>query len=251
MPRTVSLLSAVCLVTMALAGPVHAQEDEGAPDGAAPAAVEDGAGIAPAVGQEGTSAAPAAGEEGVGGALGVSPGVVGAPAPAPGAAEGVVGAPAAPEVASTEFEDWRVECYDPPVNGMRCQIVQQLVERNIDQVVLVTSLAYLPTSEQTQIQMVLPLGFLLKRGVTFDVSGYTTSVGVDRCTQYGCFIEGVAAPELLGAMRRGREAQIAIVADSGQTVRIPFSLMGFTAAYNMMERENRAAPSAETDEAQD
>lgn len=178
--------------------------------------------------------------QGQGGAASTLPSVVGAPSGFQATDSNVVGAPAGPQVEAETFQDWRLECYDPAVNGMRCQIVQQLVERNLEQVVLLNSLVYVPSTEQTQIQMVLPTGFLLKRGVTFEIAGYNTTVAVDRCTPQGCFIEGIAAPELLTAMRRARDAQVSIIADTGQTVRIPFSLMGFTDAYAEMTDRNVA-----------
>lgn len=164
--------------------------------------------------------------------------------PVSGAAQPVVGAPAGPKVDATVVDDWRVECYDPPVNGLKCQMLQQLVEREQNKVVLITSLAYLPSSQATQIQIVLPLGFLLKRGVELEAGGYTSTVAPDRCTAQGCIVEGVAAPELIAAFRRAKDARVSIVADNGQTVRVPFSLMGFTKAYDMVEQRNREAVAA-------
>lgn len=168
------------------------------------------------------------------------PSVVGAPGGFQPDESAVVGGPPPPQIESEAFTDWRLECYEPAINGLRCQVVQQLVERNLNEIVLLNSLVFVPQTELTQIQVVLPTGFLLKRGVTFEVGGYTTTVGVDRCTPQGCFIEGIAAPELLDAMRRAREARVSIVADTGQTIRIPFSLMGFTAAFDAMRERNLA-----------
>lgn len=171
--------------------------------------------------------------------------------PAPAAES--VGTPNGPKVDATSINDWRVECYEPAVNGLKCQMLQQLVEKELNKVVLITSLAYLPATEKTQIQIVLPLGFLLKRGVELKAGEYTSTIAVDRCTAQGCFVEGAAAPELIKAFRGASEATISIVADNGQTVRVPFSLAGFTKAYEMVEQRNKEeaakAPKADAAEA--
>lgn len=145
---------------------------------------------------------------------------------------------AAPKVDRKSFGEWELECFDPQVNGLNCQVVQKLVSKDNNQLVLVVSLAHEPKSDKNLLQMALPLNFMLKPGVEIAIGDAKTVVQVDRCSAQGCFVEGVAGDDLVDAMIKGNKADVKFLANSKKRLIIPFSLSGFTKAYTTMKSRN-------------
>ncbi len=145
----------------------------------------------------------------------------------------------APEIVTKPFDDWRVECRLPAANGLKCQMIQQLLHATLKKPVLAITISHSPKEKRDVIQIVLPLGFLIKPGVDLDISTYKTRAGIDRCTVQGCFIEGFAESKMIDMMRRTtKEGSVSFVARNGQKTSIRFSLRGFAGAYTHMRDEN-------------
>ena len=159
------------------------------------------------------------------------------------AATNSVAAPAAAEtkVSREVFEQWELECFEPAVNGLNCQIAQKLITSDRNQLVLVLSLAYSPEAKKHLLQLALPLNFLLKPGVEIAIGEAKTIAAVDRCSAQGCFIEGFAGDELVEAMIKGAKGDVKFMASADKRIVIPFSLMGFTKAYEKMKSLNAAS----------
>lgn len=138
-----------------------------------------------------------------------------------------------------KIRDWSVECFTPAINGLRCQILFSYNDPQSPTVGMKMSLAYIPAYKRTQVQFVLPLGFLIKRGATLTIGNYSVVLGVDRCTNEGCFVEGVAAAKLISAMRKGVSGTVKIFAADGSAVILPFSLNGFTKGFQLMRDRNK------------
>lgn len=155
-----------------------------------------------------------------------------------------IGVPAAegtaPKVTRTAMGEWEVECFDPKVNGLNCQMVQKLVSKDTEQLVLVVSLAYAPETKKNLLQMALPLNFMLKPGVEIAIGDAKTVVQVDRCSKQGCFVEGIAGDDLVEAMIKGKTADVKFMANAEKRLVIPFSLAGFTKAYATMKDKNES-----------
>jgi invasion protein IalB len=173
-----------------------------------------------------------------------------APATAEGAKPAKPGQPqaAAPEAKSqpseTDFGDWKMECVDAASAAVPCQVIYRGLSPDQKQVVMVISLAYAKSAKETKIQMALPLGFAVQPGVTIDLgNGYAGLVQVSRCTAQGCLVDGAAAPEMIDAMEKGKAGKIAIKTVEGATINLPFSLGGFSDAFEAMKKKNEAAPS--------
>ncbi|MCH9806525.1 MAG: invasion associated locus B family protein [Alphaproteobacteria bacterium] len=144
----------------------------------------------------------------------------------------------APKINRKSFGEWELECFDPKVNGLKCQVVQKLVSKDNNQLVLVVSVAHEPKSKKNLLQMALPLNFMLKPGVEIAIGNAKTVVQVDRCSAQGCFVEGVAGDDLVDAMVKGSKADVKFLANSKKRLIIPFSLKGFTKAYTTMKKRN-------------
>lgn len=143
-----------------------------------------------------------------------------------------------PKVNRETFGEWELECFEPKVNGLKCQIGQRLVAKDSTSLVLAVSMAYSPASKKDVMQFVLPLNFMLKPGVELAIGDAKTVIQVDRCSAQGCFVEGVAASDILEAMNKSEKADIKVLANPNKRLVIPFSLKGFSTAYSKMKQMN-------------
>lgn len=151
-----------------------------------------------------------------------------------------------PKVTVQQHGDWLLECYDPAINNVNCQIKQRVVQKDTEKNILVISLAFDPKEKTNVIQYVLPLDFLLTPGVSIEVDGYQSVAGVNRCSIQGCFIEGTTDDGFIKAMRASlKGGRAVIVSRTGQKVGIAFSAAGFSKAYDAMVEENTRLMSAE------
>lgn len=163
----------------------------------------------------------------------------GAPATPGAATPSEIVSNASPEEAeTTDFGSWRMECYAPAVAGVACQILQRVINAQANQPVMVVAMAHVPGADRTELEMALPLGFEIGAGVGLSIGDYETRIPVARCTNLGCIAEGVAAAELLAAMRGGATAEIALPLAGAETFDIPLYLDGFGEAHAAMVERN-------------
>ncbi|WP_185969963.1 invasion associated locus B family protein [Rhizobium straminoryzae] len=144
-----------------------------------------------------------------------------------------------PKVTVQQHGDWLLECYDPAINNVNCQIKQRIAQKDTDRNILVMSIAFDPKAKSNVIQYVLPLDFLLTPGVSVEVGSYQTTAGVNRCSVQGCFVEGTTDDGFIKAMQGAKDGgRVVIVSRTGQKVGIGFSVIGFSMAYDEMVKEN-------------
>jgi invasion protein IalB len=138
--------------------------------------------------------------------------------------------------------DWSLECFKPAFDEGACQIVHRVVSGQGSQVVLVFSLAASAADVPANVQIALPLGLALSRGVQVLIgSEYQNHVPLSRCTPQGCLIEGTLTSALLAAMRKERAGMMTVTDERGEAIKLPFSLIGFSDAYTQMIAENSAS----------
>lgn len=53
-----------------------------------------------------------------------------------------------PKVSSQRYGDWMLECVEPAINGMSCQIKQQIVHNESGQSILLMTLTYNPAEKK-------------------------------------------------------------------------------------------------------
>ncbi len=147
-----------------------------------------------------------------------------------------------PKVTTDTFSDWALECYDPSINGIKCQMIQRVVHDELKQNVLVVSLTYNKVSKKDVVQFVLPLDFNLLPGVLVEIGSFSEALNVNRCAAEGCYVEGAIGESFTVALKKAVEkGRIVLVTQDGTKVSIPFSPKGFTKAYNTMQTRNKAA----------
>jgi invasion protein IalB len=139
---------------------------------------------------------------------------------------------------SEQFEDWTVECFEPKFEDLGCQATLRVIAGDNSQVVMVVALTG-KASGPVAVQMALPLGIDLSAAVQIIVgAGYQNKVPVARCTPAGCLVEGTATPELVAALQRERSGIIVVESETGEKIQLPFSLAGFTKAFEAVLERN-------------
>jgi invasion protein IalB len=159
-------------------------------------------------------------------------------------------APRAPEV--KEVGDWSVRCF-PVDSPSPCDMYEELDDKNSRQRVLAVSLAYIPKVDRHAIQIAVPLGVALGKGLQIQTDSFTSAVlRYRRCDRQGCYVEmGLDNNSVQQLAKSGPNAKVKIFADGGKPFDLRFSLNGFAAAHDSMSslakekaKEPKADPNA-------
>lgn len=130
---------------------------------------------------------------------------------------------------------WASRCVsEARASQLDCTITQRAVTK---QGQLVGSVTIRPISGNSPVMIVsVPLGFYLGAGVTFDVDGVGASaLALQTCDRTGCYAEIPLNDAALNAMRAGQKLNINFQNMNKQTVTLPMSLIGFTAAFDKVK----------------
>lgn len=157
------------------------------------------------------------------------------------------GAPAPVQPSENKpFGDWTVRCF--PVNTPSpCDMFELLANKSTQQRVLSISIAYMPSRDKHVIQIAVPLGVLIPKGLVLASDTYTSPMlHYRRCDRGGCYVEMLIDNQTVDALATATgPAKIRIVAEGGKAFEIPFSLNGFADAHGAMEdlaRKKTAKP---------
>lgn len=152
--------------------------------------------------------------------------------PQPAAAPG--SAPLQPSETKS-FGDWTVRCY-PIASPSPCDMYELLANKQNNQRVMSLSIAYLPTGDKHVIQVAVPLGILIPKGLVIESDTYTSpTLRYRRCDRGGCYVEMLFDTAAVNALATASgPAKIKIVADNGKVFEIPFSLKGYADAHGAM-----------------
>lgn len=173
--------------------------------------------------------------------------------PAPAAAGGAAGGAAAPVTPSETkpFGDWTVRCF-PVKTPSPCDMFELLANKKTGQRVMSVSIAYLPGTDRHVIQIAVPLGVMIQKGLVLSSDTFTAPVfHYRRCDRGGCYVEMVFDNQAVDALKGSTSAKIEVVALGGKTFDIPFSLNGFGDAHGAMvdlarKKTGSSAPSDAT-----
>jgi len=144
------------------------------------------------------------------------------------------GAPLQPSETKT-FGDWTVRCY-PIASPSPCDMYELLANKQNNQRVMSLSIAYLPSGDKHVIQVAVPLGILIPKGLVIESDTFTSQLlHYRRCDRGGCYVEMLFDNAAINALATASgPARIKIVADNGKVFEIPFSLKGYADAHGAM-----------------
>jgi invasion protein IalB len=143
-------------------------------------------------------------------------------------------APAA-DAAQPQGSPWASRC---AANGRQdpldCSISQRAVTKQ-GQLVGSVTIRAIAGSDPLMIVSV-PLGLYLGAGVSFDVDGANAQqLELETCDRAGCYAQLKLSEGNLNAFRGGQALDIVFQNLNRQPVKLPMSLVGFTAAYDKVK----------------
>jgi invasion protein IalB len=148
-------------------------------------------------------------------------------------------APGRPDVKTVG--DWFVRCF-PIESPSPCDMFQEEDSQATRQRVLSISIAYVPSMNRHAVQVMVPLGVSIPKGLTIQADSYTSPMlKYRRCDRNGCYVEMAVDNALVEALAKGGDAgKVNIVIDNGKAYGISFSLKGFASAHDDMVSQARA-----------
>jgi invasion protein IalB len=131
--------------------------------------------------------------------------------------------------------DWTVRCF-PIKSPSPCDMFELLADKKNGNRVMSLSIAYVPQQDRHAIQIALPLGVALAKGVQLQSDTFNSPVmRYRRCDRGGCYVEGLIDNASVDALSRSQgQAKVRFSAYGGRDYALPFSLNGFSEARNTM-----------------
>src|SRR5258706_6148849 len=132
--------------------------------------------------------------------------------------------------------DWVVRCVLTSVKSPApCEILQSTVNKDNQQRISSLSIAYVPSRETYAMQIVVPTGVALAKGLTLAPS--LNAVKFTRCERDGCYVEMLIDNAAIASLASaGKAATIGVVGyGRDNEIKLPVSLTGFPEAMDRMK----------------
>jgi invasion protein IalB len=145
--------------------------------------------------------------------------------------------PAPSTEAAPAQPSWTARCSsasrDTP---LECAMEQTAVLSKTGQLIVLVNIR-VPSDTRTPVVLVqLPLGLNLPGGAKLQVDeGNTTDLQIQTCENRGCYAGSSISPELLAAMRSGKQLKVLFQNLAKETITIPMPLTDFAAAYDKIK----------------
>jgi invasion protein IalB len=152
-----------------------------------------------------------------------------APTPAPAAADNAANTPPPP--------GWAARCGSASRDApLECAIEQSAVLPRTGQLVILVNIR-VPADTHTPSALIqLPLGLNLPGGAKLQVDeGAVTDMQIQTCEARGCYAGTTIAPDLLAAMKSGKQLKISFQNLNKETLTVPLPLADFAAAYDKIK----------------
>jgi invasion protein IalB len=119
---------------------------------------------------------------------------------------------------------------------LECAMEQTAVLSKTGQLIVLVNIR-VPSDTHTPVALVqLPLGLNLPGGAKLQVDdGKTTDLQIQTCENRGCYAGTPIAPELLAALRSGKQLKVLFQNLAKETITIPMPLTDFAAAYDKIK----------------
>jgi invasion protein IalB len=154
------------------------------------------------------------------------------PAAPPAAAE-----PAAPAAATAPPPGWAVRCASASREApLECAMEQTAVLSKTGQTVVSVNIRVPSDTHAPEILVQLPLGFSLPGGARFQVDdGKVTDMELRTCENRGCYASTPIAPDVLAALKAGKQMKVSFQTLNKETISIPLPLTDFATAYDKIK----------------
>jgi invasion protein IalB len=119
---------------------------------------------------------------------------------------------------------------------LECAIEQNAVLTKTGQVIVVVNIRIAPDTRTPVALVQLPLGLNLPAGAKVQVDdGKTVDLQIQTCEQRGCYANTPITPDLLAALRSGKQFKVSFQNLAKETITIPMPLADFAAAYDKIK----------------
>jgi len=178
-------------------------------------------------------------------AMAASSAVLAAPAPAPPPAPAADqnGQPAQPQFSVNQpYGDWAVRCALTTVKSPApCDVIQLTINQDTKQRVMSFSLAFVPSRNAYAMQVIVPTGVALARGMSLAAGDRSlNNVKYNRCERDGCYVELLVDVPTIASLSAsggaGKKTNVTIVGyGQNNQLDLPVSLNGFPEALDRMK----------------
>lgn len=164
-----------------------------------------------------------------------------APAAAPKAAQATPGPAPSPQPEATpgtpQQGGWVARCGSASRDApLECAMEQNAVIAKTGQVVVVVNIRIAADTRTPVALIQLPLGLNLPAGARLQVDeGKTVDLQIQTCEQRGCYANTPIAPDLLAALRSGKQIKVTFQNLAKESLTIPMPLTDFAAAYDKIK----------------
>jgi invasion protein IalB len=132
---------------------------------------------------------------------------------------------------------WAARCTSASRDApLECAIEQTAVLTKTGQLIVLVNIR-VPSDTHTPLALVqLPLGLNLPAGAKFQVDdGKAIDLQIQTCENRGCYASTPIAPELLAALKSGKQLKVSFQNLGKETISIPMPLTDFAAAYDKIK----------------
>jgi invasion protein IalB len=132
---------------------------------------------------------------------------------------------------------WAARCGSASRDApLECAIEQSAVLPRTGQLVILVNIR-VPADTHTPSALIqLPLGLNLPGGAKMQVDdGATTDIQIQTCEARGCYAGTTIAPDLLAAMKSGKQLKISFQNLNKESLTVPLPLADFAAAYDKIK----------------
>lgn len=152
-----------------------------------------------------------------------------APAPSPSPSGTAASPPAAP--------GWAVRCSSASREApLECVTEQSAVFTKTGQVVVVFVIRVPGDTRAPNAFVQLPLGLNLQSGAKFQIDeGKMIDLPIQTCENRGCYANAAITPELVMALKSGKQLKVSFQDLAKETITIPMPLNDFAAAFDKIK----------------
>jgi len=159
------------------------------------------------------------------------------PAPSPAPAQDPNAAAAQQFSVNQNVGDWVVRCVQTTQKSPApCEVIQTTINKDTRQPLSSFSIAYVPSRDAYAMQIVVPTGVSLAKGLT--LGGSPNGMRFNRCEREGCYVEAVIDNTTIASITAaGKSTTIGVTSygPKGNEVKLPVSLTGFPEALDRMK----------------
>ncbi|MET4385144.1 invasion protein IalB [Bradyrhizobium sp. F1.4.3] len=119
---------------------------------------------------------------------------------------------------------------------LECAIEQNAVLTKTGQTIVLINIRIAPDTRSPVALLQLPLGLNLPVGAKLQVDeGKAVDLQIQTCENRGCYASTPIAPDLLAALRSGKQLKVSFQNMAKETIAIPMPLNDFATAYDKIK----------------